>query len=156
MGHWMRQERRRGEGPGQSGREGMQPFWDKDTSKMSVVKFEGSVSEAKTCKTTCVFLLYRSDGARGSVHRCFDRTRSWSTTLPRQVLFGCFAMISFGFWRVLSPKMLTVGSSDIWNCVHEPARPLRAKRCRTQVVNPTNFQGASLSVSFCRASDGNA
>ena len=34
---------------------GMQPFCDKYTSKMSVVEFEGSVSEAKTCKTTCVF-----------------------------------------------------------------------------------------------------
>ena len=118
MSHWMREELARGEG--------MRTCNHFATaSKMSVVEFEGSVSEATTCKRTCVCLRYRLDGVRCSGHRCFGRTRSWSSTLPRQVLFGCFAMILSGFWRVRRANMLTVGSSDIWHYVREPARPLR-------------------------------
>ena len=97
MSHWMREELARGEG--------MRTCNHFATaSKMSVVEFEGSVSEATTCKRTCVCLRYRLDGVRCSGNRCFGRTRSW---------------------RVRRANMLTVGSSDIWHYVREPARPLR-------------------------------
>ena len=60
MSHWMREELARGEG--------MRTCNHFATaSKMSVVEFEGSVSEATTCKRTCVCLRYRLDAATGTV-----------------------------------------------------------------------------------------